>query len=265
MKSIDLFKSVYSQKELIISMVKRDLQTRYAGSLLGLFWAIILPSVTIAVFWFVFTIGFKAKPNNGVPFVVWFSCGLAAWSLFSEIVNGSASLVVSNSNLVKKTLFSSEILSIIKIISSLFLHMIFLLILFGLILFQDVPFSLYYIQLLYYLFCLIVLSLGLSWIISAINVFIRDTNHFVSIVIQVGFWGTPIFWDPLTMPDKFQVLLRINPMFYVVQGYRDSILYNIPFWSHPGYTLYFWGVTLATLLLGAFLFTTLKPQFVDVL
>lgn len=246
-------------------MAKRDLKMRYAGSFLGILWAVIQPLVMILVFWFVFSVGFKVRPNNDVPFVVWFAAGLSAWSVFSEIVNGSAGLVVSSANLVKKTLFASEILSIIKTITAFVLHLVFLVILLGLLFFQDMPLSFFYFQVGYYALCMIVFSLGLSWIISSLNVFVRDTNHIVGVIMQIGFWATPIFWDPNMMSQKVQMLLKLNPMFYIVQGYRDSFIYFVPFWNHPYQTIYFWFFAGVSFIVGVNVFLKLKPQFADLL
>ncbi|MCP3932328.1 MAG: ABC transporter permease [Bacteroidetes bacterium] len=246
-------------------MAKRDLRAKYAGSFLGWIWSFIQPFVMILVFWFIFSVGFRVKPTNDVPFVVWLTAGMAAWFLFAEIVNGSPNLVVSITNLVKKTLFPSEVLPVINILISLFSHFIFLFILLGLLFLQDMPFSLYYFQAIYYLISLVVLAIGLSWGISAVHVFIRDVGQIVGVFIQVGFWATPIFWDAKIMSPKIQFLLKLNPMHYVVQGYRDSFIYFVPFWQHPYETLYFWAVSLLILFFGSHVFLKLKPQFADVL
>jgi lipopolysaccharide transport system permease protein/teichoic acid transport system permease protein len=246
-------------------MAKREVRTQYVGSLLGFIWAFINPLVMIFVFWFVFSVGFKAKPLNNVPFVVWLSAGLAPWFVFADIVVGSAGVVVANGHLIKKTLFPSQILPVVKIISCFITHAVFLVVLMGLIIFQQMPFSWYYLQFLYYLLCMAVFSLGLAWTVSALNVFIRDVGQIVAVIIQVGFWATPVFWDINIMPHKLQTLIKLNPMYYVVQGYRESFINFIPFWAHPRLTIYFWVVTLVVLGFGAYVFKKLKVQFADVL
>ncbi|MBF0227915.1 MAG: ABC transporter permease [Desulfobacterales bacterium] len=120
-------------------------------------------------------------------------------------------------------------------------------------------------QFFYYLFCLVVLGLGIGWAVSALNVFIKDISQIVAVLIQIGFWATPIFWDIKIMPSNIQTLIKLNPMFYIVQGYRDSFIYFIPFWKHDILSLYFWAVAIFTLIGGALIFKKLKPQFPDVL
>lgn len=253
------------QRDLIISMAKGEIATRYVGSFLGFIWTFIHPMVMIFVFWMIFSVGFKVKPTNNVPFVVWLTAGMAAWFLFADIVNGSASAIVSNANLIKKTLFHSQMLPVTKIVSSLITHSVFLLVLIGLIIFQKMPFSFYYLQFFYYLLCMCVLGLGLGLAVSALNVFIRDVAQIVGVILQVGFWATPIFWDINMMPPKIQLILKLNPMFYIVQGYRESFIYFSAVWRHPYQSLYFWLVATIIFGSGALIFKKLKPQFADVL
>ncbi len=259
------FKSIVKQRRLVLSMAKREVKAQYVGSTLGLVWTFIHPLVLIFVFWVVFSVGFKAMPANDVPFVVWLTAGMTCWFAFSDMISGATGIVVSNGNLIKKTVFPSQILPVVKVASSLVAHGIFVLILMGLIFLQHQPFSFFYFQSLYYLFSMLVLVLGIAWLVSALNVFVRDISQAVALALQVGFWGTPIFWDMNIMPHKVQYVLKLNPMFYIVQGYRDSFLNFVPFWAHPVLTCYFWAVSLSFFLLGALVFHRLQPQFSDVL
>lgn len=258
-------KLIFTQKGLIVILAKRELAAKYVGSFLGFLWAFIQPLVMIVVFWFVFSVGFKVKPTNNVPFVVWLSAGMAAWFAFADIINGSTGSVILNSHLIKKTLLPSEILPVVTMVSSLLTHVFFLVVLVLLILFQKLTLSLYSLQFLYYLFCLIVLAMGVSFAASALNVFIRDIGQVVSVILQIGFWATPVFWDIGIFPQNIQNVLKLNPMFYIVQGYRESFIYKVPFWEHPTLTAYFWGVTVIIFISGALIFKKLKPQFADVL
>ncbi|MCP3931225.1 MAG: ABC transporter permease, partial [Bacteroidetes bacterium] len=254
---ISFLQLILEKRSLIFSMVKREISTQYVGSMLGFIWTFIHPLVMITVFWFVFSVGFKSKPMGDVPFVVWLTAGMAPWFLFADVVLGSVGSIVANSHLIKKTLFPSQILPVIKLLSGTVTHLIFLSVLFGLILFQGMAVSLFYLQVLYYYFCMVFLILGISWAVSALNVFIRDIGQVVGVVIQVGFWGTPIFWDINMMPSKIQFFLKLNPMYYIVQGYRDTFISFKPFWHYPELTLYFWLSSTCILLGGAAVFRKL--------
>ncbi len=257
--------ALYRQRFLIIEMVKRDITTRYVGSFLGLFWAFINPLLLISVLWFVFSAGFRVRPAGNVPFVVFFTAGMAIWITFTEVINLSTGVIVSNSHLVKKVVFQLSILPVVKLIGSFVTHSIFLLLLMLLILLNGMPFSIYWLQALYYFVAMGIFVLGLCWITSSINVFVRDTGQIIANIVQFGFWGTPIFWDINMMPEGIRFVLKLNPMYYIVQGYRESFIYSIPFWKHPGLTLYFWVVAISFFVIGAFIFRRLRPHFADVL
>ncbi len=265
LKLFEFLSVILDQRRLIRELAIREVINQYIGSFLGIVWTFIQPAVMIFVFWFVFSVGFKSRPMNNVPFVVWLTAGMAPWFAFSDIVMGSAGVVVANAHLIKKTIFHSQILPVVKLLSSYVTHVVFIFVLLVLILFQRMPFSFYYFQFFYYLLCMSVLALGIAWIVSALQPFIRDIVPLVGIIIQVGFWATPIFWDITIMPARIQTLLKINPMFYIVQGYRDSFIYFVPFWHRPWLTLYFWVIALLIFLTGAAVFRKLKPQFADVL
>ena len=262
---LSFFRLLIAQRQLIFTMARREVVGQYAGSFLGIAWTFIHPLVLIFVFWFVFSVGFKAKPMNDVPFVVWLTAGMMPWFLFADILTTSVGVIVAHTNLIKKTLFPSQILPLVRIAAALVTHFVFLMLLVGLLIFQHIPFTLYFIQFFYYSLCLCIFVLGLSWMVSALNVFVRDVAHIVGVVVQVGFWVTPIFWDLHIMPPKAQMVLKLNPMYYIVQGYRDSFIYGVGFWQHPYQTLYFWTVCGAALCAGIYTFQRLKPQFADVL
>ncbi len=262
---INFLKLILDKRGLIFSMSKREIVTQYVGSLLGFVWTFIHPMVLVTVFWFVFSVGFKSKPMGDVPFVVWLTAGMAPWFMFSDVILGSVGVVVGNAHLIKKTLFPAQILPIIKLLSGSVTHTIFLLVLLSLIFFQQMPASIYFLQVFYYFFCLVVLVIGIAWMVSALNVFIRDIGQVVGVVVQVGFWATPIFWDINMMPANIQIYLKLNPMYYIVQGYRETFISFIPFWTHPELTLYFWTCALSTFMAGALIFKKLKKQFADTL
>lgn len=261
----DSLKILINRRYLIMTMARREVASNYVGSLLGFIWTFIHPIVLITVFWVVFSLGFRVKPMKDVPFVVWLTAGMAPWFVFSEMVSGTVGAVVGNGNLIKRSVFPSQVLPVVKIFSSLANHLAFMLVLFVLIVFQRMPLSLYYLQAFYYLGCIMALSLGLGWMFSALNVFIRDVGQMVSVILQIGFWATPIFWKIGNLPVVLQKYIKLNPLYYIVQGYRDSFIYFVPFWQRTFLTVYFWAITIVLLFLGAMVFKRLQPQFSDAL
>lgn len=237
----------------------------YTGSILGLTWSFIQPLAMILIFWFVFSKGFKSLPVANVPFVVWLFGGLIPWNFFSGGLAVNTSVFSEYGYLVKKTNFRLSILPVVKILSGLILHTIFLLILLLLLIIYRIPPSIYWLQIVYYTGALMFLLLGVSWITSSINVFLKDTAQIVAIIIQMGFWLSPIIWNSRTFAEEYQHLVMLNPLYYIIEGYRDSFIYHIPFWQHPGVTLYFWVVSIIIMLTGMLIYIRLRPHFADVI
>ncbi|MEJ8553405.1 ABC transporter permease [Tepidibacter sp. Z1-5] len=262
---ICFLKDILLSRRLIFELSKNDFKVKYAGSYLGIIWAFVQPIITILVFWFVFQVGFKSAPVQDFPFILWLICGMVPWFFFSEALNNATGSLIAYSYLVKKVVFRVSILPIVKIISSLFVHIFFIVFIFIMFFLYGYEPSIYNIQVVYYSFAMTVLLLGLSWITSSIIVFLKDTSEIVAIILQFGFWLTPIFWSYKTLPIKYAKIFKLNPMYYIVEGYRDTFINHVWFWERYNQTFYFWVVTFILFMCGALLFRKLRPHFSDVL
>ncbi len=260
-----MFIDLYGSRKLIFSLAKNDFKTKYAGSYFGVLWAFVQPVCTILVFWFVFQVGFRSSNVGNVPYILWFICGLIPWFFFSEAWGSSTNSLQEYSFLVKKVVFNVNILPLVKIISALFVHIFFIIFLVIVFVAYGIAPSLYWLQALYYCICMIMIVIGLSYVTSALLVFFKDLGQIMNIVLQFGMWLTPIMWSIDIIPGNLMWLFKLNPMYYVVQGYRDSFIYNVPFYNNIKQTLYFWLVTGVIMLIGCLLFRKLKPHFADVL
>ena len=265
MALLHLAGNIYQSKGLLWQLTKRDFRERYLGSYLGVLWAFIQPTITVLIFWFVFQVGFKSQPIDNFPFILWLITGMFPWFFFSESIAGATNSIVESSFLVKKIVFRVELLPIVKISSALMVHIFFIGVLLAMFACYGYSFSVYYGQLFYYLLAMICLALGLSWLTSALTVFLRDVGQLVMMLLQFGFWATPVFWSLKMVPAGWQFLIKLNPVYYLVEGYRQSFIYHEGFWHHPYLTLYFWAVTLLTMFVGAWVFRRLRPHFADVL
>lgn len=254
-------------RKLIMNLAKNDFKTKYAGSYLGIVWAFVQPIVTILVYWFVFSVGLKAGNVSDYPFVLYLVSGIVPWFFFQDALNGGTNALMEYNYLVKKVVFKISVLPIVKMISALFVHAFF--VVFSLVLcslYGYTP-SLATLQIFYYSLCTFMVTLGLVYATSAIVVFFRDLTQIISIFLQVGIWLTPIMWD-VNMLANYPWLIKLfklNPMYYIVTGYRDSMLGHVWFWNHWGWTVYFWIVTVVLFALGSWIFKRLKPHFADVL
>jgi lipopolysaccharide transport system permease protein/teichoic acid transport system permease protein len=252
-------------KELLTTLLKKDIKDRYLGSYLGVVWLIVQPVLSIFIFWFVFQVGFKTASVGEHPFFLWLVAGILPWFYFSEAFSSASSSVVEHANLIKKISFNSLVLPAVKIINSLFIHLFFVGLLLILLVLYGYNISLQWISLAYYIFCLILLVTGISLITSALNPFIRDVGQIVGVLVQFGFWLTPIFWNLNTIPERFQKLFEYNPVYYIVAGYRDLLLDNIPFWHEPKKAIAFMFFVFVLNLIGLAVFRRLRPHYPDVL
>ncbi|MDA7742254.1 ABC transporter permease [Francisellaceae bacterium] len=261
------FKEIFEQRKTVWALAKNDFKQQYLGSALGMSWAFIQPTIMIALYWFVFTFGFKSPPLEKVPFICWLVAGLIPYFFFSDAWSKATNVVTEYDYLVKKIVFPVRVLPLLKLISASYIHLFF--IAFVIVLFAAYGFypNLYYLQIFYYLFALWVLLLGLSWFTCAVQVFLKDMSQLVVVSVQILFWGTPILY-PVTLlkaHPAILTLLKLNPLFYIVEGYRDIFVNHVWFWEHPGLTLYFWVFSFCMLLFGMLVFQRLRPHFADVL
>ena len=261
----DLFADLITSRRLIFSLAVNDFKTKYAGSYFGVVWSFVQPVCTILVFWFVFQVGLRNSDVGNIPFILWFSSGLIPWFFFSEAWNSATNSFLEYSFLVKKVVFKVHILPLVKIVSNLFVHIIFVCFLVVFFLIYGIKPDIYWTQVIYYSFSMIMLVIGLSYITATLVGFFRDLGQVMNIILQFGMWLTPIMWQIDMIPGNLMWLFKLNPMYYVVQGYRDSLIYGVPFYNNIKQTLYFWMVVMVLMLIGSLLYRRLKPHFADVL
>ena len=256
-------RDLIKNRRLLWELTKTDLKRRYIGSHLGIMWAFIQPTITVFIFWFVFQVGFKSMPVGNFPFILWLVCGMFPWFFFNDALLSATDSIVANAFLVKKVVFRVSLLPIIQIMSALCINLFFVGLLFIMFALYGYPPTIYNLQVIYYLFALICLVFGLSLITSSLTVFIRDARQLVNMLLQFGFWGTPIFWNLKTIPEKYQIFFKLNPMYYIVEGYRNSFINNEWFWNLGHTTPAFWLITVAIALIGITTFKKLRPHFAD--
>lgn len=255
--------SFINNRKLIIYLSKNDFKTKYTGSYLGIIWAFVQPVITLLLYWFVFQIGLRSGNVEDTPFVLWLMAGLIPWLFFSEALTNVANCFIEYSYLVKKVVFNINILPVVKIISALYVHIFFvllMLVVFGI--------SGYYpgvilLQLIYYTCCMIILIIALGYFSAAINIFFKDTIQIIGVLMQIGLWITPILWNKDMLPQSIAWIFKLNPMYYIVQGYRDTMITGIWFFEHFYLTIYYWLLVLVLLLISKHVYTKLKPHFSD--
>lgn len=264
-ETIKFLKISFDNTDMIKSLSKNDFKNKYASSYLGIVWGFVNPLITILVYWFVFQVGFRSQDVGNVPYVLWFIAGIIPWFFFSESLPSATNSFLEYSYLVKKVLFKIEILPAVKILSSVFVHLFFVAFIFIImIVYGNMP-GFHSLQFIYYSFAMICLVFAVSILTSSIILFLRDLGQIIGIIVSVGFWATPIGWQLSMLPAWAARIFKLNPMYYIVTGYRDSFIDNIYFWQRPYETLYFWLFCIVTLCIGVKVYIKLKPHFSDVL
>ena len=258
-------KKIYNDIAFVWQFAIDDFKTKYAGSALGILWAFFNPIITIALYWFVFQLGFKSLPVENFPFILWLMVGLVPWFFISEAVVNATTCLMEYSYLVKKVLFNIQILPLAKVLSVMLVQ--FVLILFTIICFAASGYmpSFCYIQIVLYLIYMTIFALGISYITSTLYVFFRDTLQIVSIVTQVVFWMTPIVWQLGIMDERIQNILVYNPVYYVITGFRNVFVYRQFDTTDWKMVLYYWFFAIILLFLGKRLFDKCKDHFADVI
>lgn len=253
-------------RRLIWKLAKNDFKKRYAGSYMGAVWAMIQPVVTVLMYYIVFekVMGSPGRGDAGVPFVLFLTAGLVPWFYFNEALNNGTNALLEYSYLVKKVVFKISILPIIKIIAASFIHVFFVAVLLIVAACYGYYPTVYTIQLVYYSVCLFVFVLALSYSTCAIVVFFKDLSQIISIALQIGMWATPILWDIDSLDSTWVTILKINPLVYVVNGYRSAVYERQWFWQDFFSTMYFWIFTVVLFGIGAAVFKRLKVHFADV-
>jgi ABC-type polysaccharide/polyol phosphate export permease len=252
--------------KLLISLALLDFKEQFSGSYLGIIWAIIRPLIFISVIWLIFSVGIKGDMIDGeVPFILYLLTGYASWMFFSISLTSIMNAFTGNKSLVKRPSFKIILLPVVKILSSLLLHLVFLGIVVVVMLIMGFYPSIYWLQLPFYIMMLTLLVFGFGLLLASLSVFTKDVTQFVGALLQVGFWVTPIFWSFSRVPEQYLWILNFNPIIYIVNGYRNTFLNHIWFWEDTTFLLPFLIYTTLFMAIGIFIYKKLRPHFGDVL
>ena len=262
---------LYQNRRLIWKLAKSDFKKRYAGSYMGAFWALVQPVITVAMYYVVFEVIFPNREKfasggvEDVPFVLFLVAGLVPWFYFSEALTSAMTALLEYNYLVKKVVFKISVLPIIKIIAATFIHAFFVLVALIIACCYGYFPTIYTLQVFYYSFCMFIFVLAISYTACSVVIFFRDLQSIVNIVLQVGMWATPVLWNINQFDVKIQMFLKINPLVYIVEGYRSAIYGRQWFWEDFYSTVYFWVITVVLFIFGALVFKKLKVHFADIM
>lgn len=252
--------------DLILTLTRRELATRYKGSALGILWAILTPLVTIAIFTFIFAKIFNARfgeSNSGWDFALYLFCGLLPWTAFQEAVQQSSSTIVAHTNLVKRVVFPLETLPVAQTLSSLANQMFgtLALVLAALIIRRELHASVLWLPLL--IAPQLAATLGAAWLVASLGVFLRDVVQGISLVLMAWLYLTPIIYPESLVPEQYRPFINLNPFTPLVRSYRRILLEGaMPDWSGLAYFTVF---ALLLFLFGYWWFARTRKSFADVI
>ncbi|MFD3446629.1 ABC transporter permease [Microbacteriaceae bacterium 4G12] len=254
--------SLYLIKRLSIYELKSTNNSHY----LGMLWEILNPLTQMSVYWFVFGLGIRGgKGVDGVPFVYWLSVGLAVWFFISPATLQASKSIYTRLNLISKMNFPLSAIPSYVIISIFYQHLALIAIVTVGFLVAGPGLSIYYIQLPYYMFATVMFVFALSLITATLATIVRDVQMIVQSSMRMLMYLTPILWTPEKLTPVLQDLIKLNPLCYVVDGYRAAFLKTGWFYQYPYAALYFWSIVLIMLLIGSILHVKLRKHFVDYL
>jgi teichoic acid transport system permease protein len=236
---------------------------------LGFLWEIINPLIQISIYWFVFGYGIESRSGvDGIPYLPWMLSGITVWFFINQsLLHGSKS-IYTRIRMISKMSFPMSAIPTYVIISKLYHHLVLIGIMVIILYFHGFQITLYHLQLPYFIFATIVFLFSISLITSTLSTIVRDVQMIVQAVLRLLIYVSAILWVPTSdrIPEIVQVIMKLNPIYYIVEGYRHSLLSTSWYvFENGSYTLYFWGLTLFLLAIGSILHLKFRDHFVDFL
>lgn len=259
-------RNLVERRALILQLVRRDFEQRFVGSAAGWLWGVIHPLVLLLSWTYVFQFCLKAPPPKGgltEHYTIFLFCGMLPWLLFQDTVQRSATGIVDNANLVTKTVFPSEVLPVSIFLSSLIHHLVALFLAVAAVGIVEGRVSPMLVFLPVYMFLIGLLAVGVGWIVSSLNVYLRDTAQVLMVALTLWFWVTPIMIGDDQVPERLRFLLKLNPLAYAVNAYRQRLLSAS--WPDPRELTVLAAYAVTVFIFGGFFFRYLKRGFADVL
>ena len=220
---MNIFKNLYEYRELLFTSVKKDVRGKYKNSFLGILWSFLNPLLQIAVYAFVFGKILNVGEDN---YAVFICCGLIPWTFFSTTISRSANTIIENGGIIKKVFFPREVLPVSVVTAECVNFFISTVIILGFVAFSGLGFSWHLVFYPVILLVLYLFLISVSFLFASITVYVRDLQHFIGVGLQLMFYATPIAYASSRVPTNFQWIVKINPVAYVIEGFRDIFIYH---------------------------------------
>lgn len=253
-----MIKSLYNYRELLKSNIKKEIRGKYKGSFLGILWSFVNPLLSVLVYAIIFPLVLKNTQENYVIFLI---VGILPWTFFTTVLNQGTFTIIGNSGIIKKVYFPREILPISVVTSGVINFLISCIIIFVFLMISGVGFSIHIFYLPLVILTQFILSLGIVFITSSINVYIRDSEYIINFFVNMLFYATPILYSPDLFPDKFRWIITFNPMATIINSYRDVLFYQTA--PELKYLFIVLFASLGLLFIGIRIFKKLEKGFAE--
>ena len=218
-----LVQDLKNYREFLKSNVKKDIRGKYKGSFLGVLWSFINPLLSVLVYAIVFPYIMRIKVEN---YLIYLITGIIPWTFFTSSINMGMISILSNADIIKKVYFPRIILPISTVTSCLVNFLISCIIILIFCIGSGLGISIHLLWLPFIAIIQYVMLLGFTFILSAIEMYMRDIEHIVSFILSMAFYVTPILYTPDIFPDNLAWVLKLNPMAYLVNAYRSVFFYQ---------------------------------------
>ena len=258
MIDMGIIKELIKYKEFLKSNVKKDIRGKYKGSFLGVLWSFINPLLSVVVYAIVFHYIMRFNIDH---YLIYLISGIIPWTFFTNSVTAGLNSVLFNADIIKKVYFPRAILPISAVTSCLVNFSISCVIVILFALFSGVGVSFYLLLIPLIAVIQYIFTLGIAFIISAVEIYVRDIEHIITFLISMLFYVTPILYTPSYVPDKFAWILKLNPLAYIIEAYHSVIYYKtLPNLGDLGIVF---GISMVVLFLGYKVFDKLQRGFAE--
>lgn len=261
-----VLKEQFQNIGMIFRVSKYEERATYQSHYLGVLWQVLNPVIQVGIYYLVFGLGFYGgRKVEGAPFIVWMMIGLSCWLFMSTTILGTSNSIFRKMYLISKMNFPVSILPSINIVGNLISFFVMIIATVVVMLLYHVPITIKWIQLLYFFFCMIFFLFALGIFSATMTVLIRDYHMVLQSVIRVLLYVSGIIWNikDANFPSVLKSLLELNPVFYIIDGFRSSFLSGAWLWEDYYHLIFFWSLTLLIFLIGSHLHVKFRARFVD--
>ena len=254
-----MLKNLYDYRQLLKSNVQKEIRGKYKGSFLGVLWSFINPLLQVLVYAIVFPFIMKNTQENYVVFLI---IGILPWTWFITAINQGTSCILANSGIIKKVYFPREILPISVVTSGMINFLISCIVIFLFLIFSGIGISWYVVFLPIIVIIQFIFTLGILFMTSAIDVYIRDAEYIIAFIVNMLFYATPILYSPdIFQNTPISWLFKLNPLAGIINSYRDILFYK----TMPNLEslLFIFVISIILLLLGIAIFRKLEKGFAE--